>query len=361
MQLKQDDRAQCATSDVTRRTFMQVTAGGLGAVALGTLPGISAAPAMAAASIEPETLVTTLYKSLSDQQKKVIAFGFDHPLRSKVDNNWFITKKSIGELLDKDQQAMVRDIFKGIHSEEYVEKVLQQVEHDNSGDGGFKSCAIAMFGEPGNGDFEFVFTGRHVTRRCDGNSVKGAAFGGPIFYGHAAESFNEEPHHPGNVYWYQAKRANEVYEMLDGKQRKQALVLSEPPQERATQTVALTGKQHDLPGIRASELSDDQKQLMRQVIGDVLAPYRQADVDESLKMIDANGFDNLHMAFYKQHDIGDDGVWDIWRIEGPAALLIFRGAPHVHAWIHIRQSAQAASQPQAICPTCDFQTGKAIV
>lgn len=33
--------------------------------------------------------------------------------------------------------------------------------------------------------FEFVLTGRHCTRRCDGDSVEGAAFGGPLFYGHA--------------------------------------------------------------------------------------------------------------------------------------------------------------------------------
>ena len=79
MQPKQDDRAQRAILDVTRRTFMQVTAGGLGAAALGALPGISAAPAMAAGSTAPETLVSTLYKSLSDEQKKVIAFGFVRP------------------------------------------------------------------------------------------------------------------------------------------------------------------------------------------------------------------------------------------------------------------------------------------
>lgn len=51
------------------------------------------------------------------------------------------------------------------------------------------------------------------------------AFGGPIFYGHAAEGFNEKPDHPGNVYWYQAKRANELFQALDGKQRKVALSL----------------------------------------------------------------------------------------------------------------------------------------
>ena len=34
----------------------------------------------------------------------------------------------------------------------------------------------------------------------------------------------EKPDHPNNVYWYQAKRANEVFQALDGKQREQALL-----------------------------------------------------------------------------------------------------------------------------------------
>src|SRR5213596_3336792 len=82
--------------------------------------------------------------------------------------------------------------------------VLEQVEHDNSGAGGFGACSVALFGEPGTGKFEFVLSGRHVTRRCDGDSVEGAAFGGPIFYGHAALSDEEAADHPGNIYWYQA-------------------------------------------------------------------------------------------------------------------------------------------------------------
>ena len=58
---------------------------------------------------------------------------------------------------------------------------------------------MALFGEPGTGKFEFVLTGRHCTRRCDGDSVEGAAFGGPIFYGHAAEGFNEKADHPEHL------------------------------------------------------------------------------------------------------------------------------------------------------------------
>ena len=166
----------------------------------------------------------------------------------------------------------------------------------------------------------------------------GAAFGGPIFYGHAAASFNEKADHAGNAYWFQAKRANEVFQMLDGKQRKLAL-LEEGRDEIGTDTVKLTGKTSGLPGIPMTELARDQKDMVRKVMADLLAPFRKADSDEAMKLVEKNGFDHLHMAFYKKDDIGNDGVWDNWQIEGPAMVWYFRGAPHVHTWVHVRESA----------------------
>ena len=38
-----------------------------------------------------ETVVAHLYKTLSAEQKRKVVFPFDHPLRSKVDNNWHVT------------------------------------------------------------------------------------------------------------------------------------------------------------------------------------------------------------------------------------------------------------------------------
>src|SRR5258708_23224829 len=166
-----------------------------------------------------------------------------------------------------------------------------------------------MFGAPGTGKFEVVLSGRHVTRRCDGDSVEGRAFGGPIFYGHASLSDEEAADHPGTIYWYQAQRANEVFKMLNGKQRDLAL-LGSPRGEHGADTVALTGKKNGLPGIPIRELSRDQMEHVHLVIADLLAPFRKQDADEAMKLIKANGFDDLHMAFYKNLDIGRAGLCD---------------------------------------------------
>ena len=211
--MKPHESCQCGGPVVTRRDFLKTTATSVALAATGS----SALAAAHRKAAQPETLVSTLYKSLKPEQRSAVVFPFDHPLRLKVDNNWHITNKKLSEFFTDDQQQMVKEIFRGMHSEEYADTVYKQVEHD-SGKDGFGGSSIALFGEPGAGKFEFVLTGRHCTRRCDGDSVEGAAFGGPIFYGHAAQGFNEKPDHPGNAYWYQAKRANEVFKMLDGYQ-----------------------------------------------------------------------------------------------------------------------------------------------
>jgi hypothetical protein len=319
----------CPTCDsITRRRFVGTTTAVLAATAI---PGRAA---RAAERRDGETLVAQLYGSLNEDQKKSICFPFGHPLQSKVDNNWFIVDHSLKEIFNADQRDLVRQIFRSIHSEAYADAVITQVEHDNRGDGGFDSCAVAIFGTPGTGKFQWVFTGRHVTRRCDGDSVDGAAFGGPIFYGHAAQGFNEGPDHPGNAYWFQAKRANEVFAALDGRQRAVAL-RDDPRREEGTATVRISSRS-ELHGIPCSELSADQKELVHRTMADLLAPFRKADADEALKLIQqAGGMDSLHMAFYKNMDIGEDGVWDVWQIEGPNMVWYFRGAPHVHTWVNI--------------------------
>jgi hypothetical protein len=198
---------------------------------------------------------------------------------------------------------------------------------------------VALFGEPDKGGFEFVLTGRHCTVRCDGDTVAGAAFGGPIFYGHASQSFNEKPDHPKNVYWYQAKRANEVFHALDGKQRQIAL-LGDPREEKGTNTVDLKKRGVPLAGLPVSEMAPDQRELVTQVLHDLLLPFRQEDRERAMLDITANGgVNSLAMSFYKNMDLGNDGVWDVWQLESPTMVWYFRGAPHVHVWVNIRASS----------------------
>ncbi len=49
----------------------------------------------------------------------------------------------------------------------------------------------------GQGKFEFVMTGRHLTIRCDGNTSDHVAFGGRFFLRPCCQGFNEAKDHPG--------------------------------------------------------------------------------------------------------------------------------------------------------------------
>jgi hypothetical protein len=324
-------------TDLTRREFLRTVGGAAIALTAGSLPLIGPAHAAKPAG-KPETLVKTLYDSLTEAQRKTVHFPWEHALRHRVDANWAIVRPTIGEFFTPDQRAMIADIFRGLHSEEYYPKVMEHLQEDA---GGLANYHVALFGMPGTGRFEWVLTGRHCTIRCDGDSTEGAAFGGPIFYGHAARSFNEEKDHPGNVYWYQAKRANTVFQALDGKQRETALVKGAVPPEQGNDTVRLKGKGGEFPGLPVEAMSRDQKALVRDVLSDLLLPFRKTDATEARKLIDgAGGIDRLHMAFYQQADIGNDGVWDVWRLEGPSMIWYFRGSPHVHTWVHVRTAPE---------------------
>jgi len=320
-------------ANVNRREFIQAV-GVTAAASTFALPGVLRADEKKAT---PESLVKTLYETLTPEQKEEICFPWDYVddrglLRTHVSNNWNITDPKLavgGNFFTKEQQEIIHALFFGLYNPDWHDRIRKQLQDDAGGYG--KHQTIALFGEPGSERFEFVMTGRHLTIRCDGNSTEHVAFGGPLFYGHAASGFNEKPDHPGNVFWHQALKANALYQMLDGKQREVALIDQAPGESK----VAFRGKELR-PGIRVSELSSDQKAHAQEVLKTLIEPYRQSDRDEVVKCLDAQGgLDECSLAFYRSGDLGNDEVWDIWRLEGPAFVWHFRGTPHVHVWVNV--------------------------
>lgn len=331
-----NDKRTCPECDGswTRRDFVKTVGGA--ALAVGAIPlsgGIRTAAAAPTPKSAAETAAKRLYESLTDEQRKVICFPFDNPLRQKINANWAITEPKIAQLFSKEQQATVDEIFRGVTSPDGYERFIKQMEEDA---GGLDQYHVALFGDPGSGKFEFEMTGRHMTIRADGDSVENAAFGGPIIYGHGQG--DGEAGLPGNVFYYQTKKANEVFAALDGKQREKALLPKAPPENQ----VPVQGAAAAFPGIAVGELSSDQKNLVEETIKVILAPYRQEDVDEAVAILKADGgFEKLHAAFYQSGNLGNDQEWDIWRLEGPGFVWHFRGSPHVHAYVNIAKPKSA--------------------
>ena len=314
-----------SAGSLDRRDF--VKAAGATAFAASSLGWLANTPAVYAAPTpdsSAETAVARLYATLSDPQKKEICFPFDHALRRRISANWHITEPTIGDkFYSVEQQKLIGDVFRNVTSEDGYERFKKQLDDDY---GGFENYSIAIFGEPGSDAFEWEMTGRHLTIRADGNTVDGVAFGGPIVYGHG------EGNPDKNVFHYQTKKANEVFEALDPKQAEKALLEAAPRENQ----VPIQGRNGKFAGISVGELSADQLELVEQVIKVILAPYREEDVDDAIAMLKAGGgLESLNMAFYKKGDLKKDHVWDVWRVEGPSFVCHFRGAPHVHAYINI--------------------------
>ncbi len=332
---------------VDRRGFL----GGVAAAAATTsaltifaTPRLQAAPTPDSAA---ETAVKALYENLTDDQKKKICFDWDYKdpdrglLRSRVSNNWNITKPHLdGDFYTKKQRDIINDIFSGIFNPEWQKTIKKQLKDDSGGDFGHGlSCAI--FGKPGDGKFEFVMTGRHLTCRADGHSESHVALGGPIFHGHQASSvggLKEEVHHPGNIFWHQALLASKVYGLLDKEQQGKALVAKRP----AEAAVNFHGKEKEAkyPGIAIKGFNPDQKKGIQAVLDSLLEPYRKEDQEEVQECLKKQGgLEACYLAFYKDGNMSDDGEWDNWRLEGPSFVWYFRGEPHVHIWINVADDA----------------------
>jgi hypothetical protein len=323
-----------------RRDFLRSSVAGVAAAAAGlSVPLFArAAPTRKSAA---ETAVRELFESLTDKQKKDVCFEWDFEdkankrgvLRTHVSNNWQITKPHInGDFFTKKQFDLIRAVWEGVINPEWKAKFLKQLKDDTGGKEWGADQSIAIFGTPNDKDkFEMVMTGRHMTLRADGHSTEHVAFGGPIFYGHAASGFNEKPGHPDNVFWAQAVQANKVYKMLDEKQQEKALARARP----AEAEVGFRGEKGTIPGILISELSDDQKKEMQKTLTLLIEPFRKDDQDEVLECLKKRGgIDKCRLTFYKEGQI-TEGEYDNWRLEGPSFVWYFRGSPHVHVWVNI--------------------------
>lgn len=329
--MNQHDRSTCPDCDTSldRREFIRAVGSaalaGTAATSLLRSHLVSAAPGPKSVA---ETAVGRFYSSLSEEQKKTIVFPFDHELRKKINANWHVTKPKIeDDFYSIAQRATIDEILRGITTEEGYDRLMRQTESDSGGIGDY---SVAVFGEPGSGKFEWEITGRHLTLRADGDSVEKAAFGGPIVYGHGAEKPSE------NLFHYQTKQVNEVYRALDATQSARAMVTKAP----AESDVQLRGATGRFPGLAVAELSADQRKLVESTLKVLLAPHRKEDVDEVFEILKAGGgLEKLHLAFYQEGDLLEDREWDIWRVEGPTFVWHFRGAPHVHAYINIGQTA----------------------
>jgi hypothetical protein len=299
----------------------------------------SSAPVYPSMHSAAEMAIKGLWESLTEGQKREIYFDWEYRekrrglLRTFVANHWQITRPCIrSAFYSKKQQWIIHDIYKSLLNPSWYRRFLKQLKDDTFGHEWGADQSIAIFGTPGGDRFQFVMCGRHLTLRADGFTEGRVAFGGPILYGHAASGVTEEKGHPGNIFWPQAERAHQVHQMLDGRQRASARVACLPPEER----VAFERDGREISGLRVAEMSADQKAEVRNVLRALVEPFRKEDQECVNQCLQAKGgLESCFLTFYGEGTDCDESAWDNWRLEGPAFVWHFRGAPHVHVWVHV--------------------------
>lgn len=321
--------------DVHRRGFFR-SVGGQAAAAIVLGGAASVARADKKAAVKPaEDLVRELFGTLSAEQKKTVVLPWDHALtkgglQTRLGMyNAPIKAEKIATHYSKSQQELLDKIFRGICAEGDGYKRLSR-GGDFDASGAFTNIGAHIFGEPTDKQkFSLVFSGHHITVRCDGNSEPGAAFGGPMYYGHTPDGLTEE-----NVFYYQTKAVRAVYDALDEKQRKAASIEGTPGE--LAKSVEFR-KKH--PGLHISALSKDQKALVESTMRELLSPFRKEDADEVMDILKAvGGLEKIHLAFYFE-EFGDAQNWHFWRLEGPGFVWNFRVLPHVHTYVNIAKLA----------------------
>jgi len=291
-----------------------------------------------------EELVRELFASLKSDQAKKVVYDYSHgggrnavPTRMGMYNGAPLNVR-IRDVYTKAQQELVEKIVKSMCAgDDGWRQISRRTSEGKVWDasGSFENCGALFFGEPSKGNkFAFLFAGHHLTIRCDGNTEEGPAFGGPIYYGHSPNGWSR-----GNIFNYQTQEVVKLYKALDEKQRKLATVDKGNPGEQA-RSVRFHGKDDERPGIPASELSRDQRDLAAHVMRAVLKPYRWEDVDEVMSIIDRNGgLEKIKFAFYTEGYEGaktsDKEPWSFWRLEGPGFVWNYRVLPHVHTFVNI--------------------------
>ncbi len=308
-------------------------------------------------------------------------------LRAHMANAWLITPQLLGsEFYTDKQRALVLDVMKTVLAPGWTEKLQQQAQDDYGPWGADQ--ALAFFGAPDSDNFECVVTGFHLTLRAGSGANTPSAFGGGISQGHQPTGFYEKTGHPRNIWWYQSVLANKVYSLLDEKQRAKALIKGNAPfvssdpeavehvdqamrkpegvnftqlhkelvqhidrtvirpgverDDRRESEIRFRGPKGDFPGLPISSMGRDQQDAVLKTLEGLLEPYQPEYRDQVLRCLKKQGgIEACSMAFYEQFDMGADREWDIWRIEGPSFVWYFRGAPHVHIWIHVADDANA--------------------
>lgn len=337
---------------ISRRAMIR---GALGAVALGAGGagwqwGV-AAPPSSRDGADARTLLRRVFEALPETERAAALVPFDHPLRHYFNRGLNLGGVRVGATtLGWDARRDLAALAQASLSETGRERIFGQGLLTVSG---VNFTQLLFCGDPrGNGPCQAILSAVHLNLRLGGQTPEGAAFGGPQVYGDQRGDHRDGL--PGNVFRHQMEQAHRLLASLSRAERAAVRVARAPPQVN----VGLQGLDGHFEGVAVGHLSSTQRALARAAVDSIFATYSAADAAAAWRCLDRNGgIDALRFADYDvDYDETDrhfgDAPSQIFRFEGPAAVLHFRGHPHVHAFVNVASDADAprGGEPLAVNP-----------
>jgi len=320
---------------MNRRSVLKLGAslGALGAV--GTWGARRLLPPGPSRDLLPvDELARRFVASLDPELRERVVLDYDHPLRQYHNRGvWGGGVRVFDAGFSRHQRALVTDLLHAGLSAQGRTRIPRQFFLRFPG---VHLLNVLLCGDPAQPPWQMILSGPHLNLRLGGASREGVAFGGPQVYGDQRGS--GRPGLPDNVWRGQLLLGQRVFQALSPALQREALLAAAPVQTR----IEVQGRSGVFPGVPLSEAAPPVRVLARELVEGILATWAPADVDHARACLEANGgIEALSFSVYADGVVGGSGESQIFRLEGPAAVFHFRGAPHVHAFVNVAMDGDA--------------------
>ncbi len=278
------------------------------------------------------SLALQLFASFDADTRKIACVEYDHPLR-QYHNRGVWGGGINGFRLAWEQRRIFTDLLYAGLSKAGRERVPNEYFVNWPG---IHVMNLLLCGDPRTPPYQLIITGPHLNLRLGGQSREGVAFGGPLVYGD--QRGNERQGLPGNLYRYQFLIAHRLFQSLNAEQQRAAVLELSPIQTQ----IEHRGSAGSFSGVPIAALSAESRTIARTLIDGILETYPEDDVEYAQKCLQHNGgLESLWLSYYREGEVDRSGEFQIFRLEGPAAVFYFRGYPHVHAFINLAMNGDA--------------------
>lgn len=275
-----------------------------------------------------DDLAARLFDSLSAGVRRRACVDYDHPLRQYHNRGVRgggipITSGSFSW----EQRGILTDLLHAGLSEQGRSRVPHEYFTSWTG---VQFMNVLICGDPHAPPWQIILSGPHLNLRLGGKNREGVAFGGPQVYGDQRGDYRQGL--PGNIYRYQFQTAHRLFLSLSPSEKQSALLSRAPIQTQ----IELRGSGGAFPGVAVKSLSSESCSIASELIDGILSTYPEIDSAYARECLEANGgIDGLFLSYYEEGEVAGSREYQIFRLEGPAAVIHFRGYPHVHAFINV--------------------------